>query len=399
MKKIHRALISVSDKSGLENLLQVLAEYSIEIISTGGTLKKIKELGYPAKAVEEITGFPEMMNGRVKTLHPKIHGGLLALRDNLDHVKAMEAHGILPIDLVVVNLYPFEQVTEKPAVSTELAIENIDIGGPSMIRSAAKNYRDVCVLVSPNQYEKFIAEFRQNDGKISKETRFQFAMEAFTRTAAYDLAISRFFESKTQEDPSIKILTLEKKQNLRYGENPHQKAAFYVEMSKKIPWKQLHGKELSFNNLLDLDAAIEMGITLQKDFCALLKHTNPCGVAAGKGQLENLRKAMQSDPVSFFGGIAVFSEAVQKEAAEEISKHFMEIIVAPAFTSEALSIFQQKKNLRLIEVDFAQVAEKFTKNLRYAAGGYLLQDTDRTFASEKDLEKKTNATLTKEDIE
>ena len=387
MRKVERALISVSDKTGLLELGRSLQKHNIEIFSTGGTLKTLLDNGIAAQSVESYTGFPEMLDGRVKTLHPKIHGGILGIRDNPGHVESMQAHGIKPFDLVCINLYPFERVITGENVDFEEVVENIDIGGPGMIRAAAKNYKFVAVLTEPEQYATFMQRLDENNGELSEEYKFELMKAAFSRTAAYDSVISNYMTGLQGEIfPDRLNLSMKTLQPMRYGENPHQKAAFYAPtLTQSLAWKQLHGKELSYNNLIDLDIAIRVGTDFKIPVCAIFKHTNPCGVGSGGSQLENLKKAMATDPVSYFGGIVTFNETVQKEVAEVLSGEFVEIIVAPGFSSDAFSILSKKKNLRLIEVPEMNSLKFNHYEIRSAAGGFLLQETDSPVYVENEL--------------
>lgn len=372
MSKITTALISVSDKSGLDKLCKSLVDKNVELISTGGTLKAIEGMGFAVTPIDDYTGFPEMMDGRVKTLHPKVHGGLLARRDNEGHMASLKDHNMKEIGLVVVNLYPFESVSSKADSTLEQCIENIDIGGPSMIRSAAKNHASVTVLIDPNQYDLFIQEFDSKDGEISSELNFDFACQAFSRTAAYDAAISTYLTERSSLPP-VQSIQLELAQSLRYGENPHQEAKFYRAKNQALNWKQLHGKELSYNNLLDLDAALDIAGEFQEPVCAIIKHTNPCGLSVGGSNIDNLKRAIMADPVSFFGGIAVFNNEITLEESEEMAKHFFELIIAPAFSTEAMDTLTKKKNIRLITY---RDREDIPFVYRSAAGGLLSQQVD-----------------------
>jgi phosphoribosylaminoimidazolecarboxamide formyltransferase/IMP cyclohydrolase len=382
---VRRALISVSDKTGLSEFAKKLNALGVEIYSTGGTLKYLIEQGIPARAVEDYTGFPEMLDGRVKTLHPKVHGGLLARRDLASHLEAVERHDIKLFDLVVINLYPFESVTAKPGTSFDEAIENIDIGGPAMVRSAAKNAAWVAIVVSPEQYTAVMAELEANKGATTRALREKLRLAAFGRTAAYDAAISAYLEEKN--GVTAMRLSLVEKQKLRYGENPHQNASYLVEVGNGVAWRQLAGKELSFNNILDLDIAIRLAADFAEPVCAIFKHTNPCGVATGNDQSEILQYAMDCDPVSFFGGIVVFNRPLGKAAAEKLAPHFFELVIAPEFIEGAYEILAAKKNLRLITVDFAKLNLANSKDLRSVpgAGGYLLQDQDLTLWNDADI--------------
>lgn len=399
--KIKRAIISVSDKSGLKEFSKFLDEKGVEIYSTGGTLKFLLDNGINAKSIESYTGFPEMLDGRVKTLHPKIHGGILARRDNPEHVSSIESYGIQEFDLVCINLYPFEETISKPNCSFEEAIENIDIGGPTMIRAAAKNYQHVAVVVDPGQYPDFMEHVEKNGGSLTSEFLFGLAVYAFNRTGSYDSIISNYLNNLQGETyPVIENITLTKKQSLRYGENPHQKASFYTNtLQKNLPWECLHGKELSYNNILDMDAAIRSILEYKIPMCAIFKHTNPCGIAAGKSQVENLQNAMACDPVSYFGGIVAFNEPVGPETAEFLSKEFLEIIVAPDFDKKAFEILSGKKNLRLVKIaDFKNLSYP-AMEMKTSAFGFLLQESDRNLISKKNLEVVSETKPDDNDIE
>jgi len=393
---VRRALISVSDKTGLSEFAKKLHALNVEILSTGGTLKFLIEQGIPAVAVEDYTGFPEMMDGRVKTLHPKIHGGFLARRDLESHLEAARKHEIRLFDLVVINLYPFEAVTAKSGTTFEEAVENIDIGGPAMVRSAAKNAASVAVVVSPEQYSAVVAELEQHKGQTTLQLREKLRLDAYRRTAAYDAAISAYLEEKSGAQGMR--LSLVEQQGLRYGENPHQNASYLVEAGKNVPWKQHAGKELSFNNILDLDIAIRLAADFTEPVCAIFKHTNPCGVATGDNQAQILQYAMDCDPVSFFGGIVVFNRPLGKAAAEKLAPHFFELIIAPEFVEGALEILAAKKNLRLITVDFSKLDAAQSHDLRAVpgAGGYLLQDQDLPLWNEGDLKVVSKAPADKQ---
>ena len=388
MKEIKRAILSVSDKENLVNLAQNLLDFGIEIYSTGGTLKKLQEAEIPAKSIENYTLFPEILDGRVKTLHPKIHAGILAKRDSKKHQKNLEEHNISSFDLVCVNLYPFEKVIQKEKASLEEVIENIDIGGPSMIRAAAKNYKDVVVITNVDQYEKLTQKLKENQGRTSLEDRFQFAIQAFQRSASYDSIISNYLNTLTENYlPQIQNLTIKKSQELRYGENPHQKAAFYIPTLKNsLPWKKLHGKDLSYNNLLDLDAALQLSRDFEEPLCAIFKHSNPCGVSIGREQKENLLKAMSTDPISFFGGIVLFNEVLMTDVAYELNKHFFEIIIAEKFDKKAFEILRQKKNLRLIKISELKKIQENAIEIRNSSFGYLLQERDSQLVTHKEIQ-------------
>ncbi len=404
MIKIKRALISVSDKTGIEDLAGTLNKFGVEILSTGGTAKKIKELGIAVKDVSEYTGFPEMMNGRVKTLHPKIHGGLLALRENASHMEQAKKHNIGMIDMVVVNLYPFEKTVAKEGVGLSEAIENIDIGGPSMLRSAAKNYRSVAVITNPRQYPGIIKELEQNNGSLSESTLKNLAVEVFKRTSQYDSAIYSYLAPSSGEFPATLNLTFEKVQDLRYGENPHQQAAFYKDPSSQEAAvsgaKQLQGKELSFNNIIDLNAAIEIVKEFQRPAASIIKHTNPCGAAEAPSLAEAYTDALECDRLSAFGSIVAFNGGVDKKLAEVVMREadFVECIIAPSFNAQAQEVFSKKKNLRILELPgFRRTSEKET-DLKKVVGGLLVQDMDLKVTREGDLETVTKKAPTNEQI-
>lgn len=397
-----RALVSVSDKTNLVEFVSELVKLGYEIISTGGTKKALEAAGIETIGISEITGFPEIMDGRVKTLHPKVHGALLCVRDNEEHVKQLKELDIDYIDLVCVNLYPFKQTVQKPGVTHEEIIENIDIGGPSMLRSASKNYKFIPVVVDPSDYETVIEELKEN-GETSLETREKLAAKVFRHTANYDAMIASYLTEKTGEKyPEKLTITYDKVQDLRYGENPHQSAAFYKNMNPQYSLanaKQLHGKELSYNNIQDGNAAIE----ILKDFegtCAAvgLKHMNPCGVGLGKTIEEAWDKAYEADPVSIFGGIVAFNEPVNKAVAEKLANIFLEIIIAPAFDEDAFEILSKKKNIRLMQLDTT-----LSVNAKYKVtnvnDGLLVQDVDDHKLTKEDLRCVTNRKPTEEELE
>lgn len=375
MKK--RALISVSNKKGLTKFARRLIENGFELVSTGGTYRQLSGEKIPVKKVSEITGFPEIMDGRVKTLHPGIHGGILAQRKNESHLKALTEQNIDPIDLVVVNLYPFRETVAKRDCSLADAIENIDIGGPTMIRAAAKNHGDVAVVVSPDDYDRVADELTAN-GKLSDETRFSLALTAFRHTAEYDNAIANYLTAVSGPDsaaderalPELKIV-----QELRYGENPHQKAGFYLPQQESVPFDQVQGKELSFNNLIDIDGAVRVVADFEETAAVVIKHTNPCGAATSDQHLvDAFVKARATDPVSAFGGIIGLNREVDGETANEIGKAFVEVVVATDFTKEALEILGKKKNLRLIRFDFSRSIGAI--DIKRSLNGYLIQEAD-----------------------
>ncbi len=406
MVKIKRALISVSEKRGILDFVKELNKLGLEIISTGGTAKLLKENNIPVIEVSEYTGFPEMLDGRIKTLHPKIHAGLLALRDNLKHMRILSEHNIGLIDMVVVNLYPFEKTAQKPGAKIEEVIENIDIGGPSMLRSAAKNHRWVAVVCNPARYQQIIQELKKNQGSLSEELMRDLAIEVFARTSQYDGAIynylKNYFKGQKESDELLTELTLslEKVQDLRYGENPHQKGAFYKEKGKTcglINLRQLQGKELSFNNILDLNSAFELVKEFNRPAAVIVKHNNPCGVAEDKTSQEAYLNAWKCDPLSAFGGIVALNRKLDGKVAKIIAKSgFLECIIAPEFEKEALDLFQDKKNLRLLALpDLAPVKELDFKRV---SGGLLLQDKDLKTLDLNDLKTVTRLKPTKEQL-
>ena len=382
--RIQRAILSVTDKIGLVDFARQLSALGIELISTGGTAKLLRDSGIAVRDISDLTGFPEMLDGRVKTLHPKVHGGILHRRDNPTHVAAVAEHGIQPIDMVVVNLYAFEKTAAKPGVAFEELIENIDIGGPSMIRSAAKNFHDVAVVTSPSDYPAIAEELARNQGTLSLETKWRLAQKAFATTAAYDSAIASTLEkipedfglqqSKSDSFPQTLRLSFQKTLDLRYGENPHQKAAMYSDGSGVgvANARQLQGKELSYNNIVDLQAAWDLAQEFDEPVCAIIKHTNPAGTATGKTLAEAYKRALECDPVSAFGGVIGVNRPIDLEAAQEMHKLFLEVIAAPAFDEAAKAKFASKRNLRLVEVTAAP--QKWT--LKNISGGVLLQDAD-----------------------
>jgi phosphoribosylaminoimidazolecarboxamide formyltransferase/IMP cyclohydrolase len=379
---IRRALLSVSDKAGIVDFAHALHELGVDLLSTGGTAKALREAGLPVVEVSEHTGFPEMLDGRVKTLHPRIHGGLLARRDLPEHLQAMEEHEIVPIDLVAVNLYPFRETIAKVGCTLDDAIENIDIGGPAMVRSAAKNHRHVVVLTDPKDYAQVLEEMSAQAGSVSFETRFQLACKAYAHTAEYDGAIADWLslQARPSEAPFPPRLHLHfiKAQTLRYGENPHQRAAFYRDPNPApgtlANWVQHQGKELSYNNIADADAAWECVRGLNKTGCVIVKHANPCGVALGENTLESYRRAFATDPTSAFGGIIAFNHIIDSDTAEAIAGQFAEVVIAPGYTPEALTRFQSKGNVRVLEVNLAHGSN--TWEFKRVGGGLLVQSPD-----------------------
>jgi phosphoribosylaminoimidazolecarboxamide formyltransferase/IMP cyclohydrolase len=443
LRRIRRALISVSDKTGIIDFARALKEFRVEIISTGGTAKALRDAGIEVRDISDLTGFPEMMDGRVKTLHPRVHGGLLALRDNTEHVAAMEEHGIEPIDMVVVNLYPFEETIKRPGVTREEAIEQIDIGGPAMIRSAAKNADDVAVIVQSIEYAPLIEELKQHNGSLTLTTRRSLASAAFGHTARYDAMVCAYLgapvmglagfgvgirkgESNVFEDvtlvremaagssgpsslPYSSIQTshsslpdratwiLNKKATLRYGENPHQVAALYrTSLDGLANAELLSGKEMSFNNYVDADAAWQLVTDFDETACAIIKHTNPAGVGIASTPAEAYRRALATDPVSAFGGIVAFNRNVDEAAAQEVTKIFTEVIIAPAYEPAALEVLRSKKNLRVIRMDSVKRATGL--ECRQISGGMLVQTKDDHQLSREALKVVTKRSPTEEEI-
>lgn len=399
---VKRALLSVSNKEGIVSLAKQLVELGVEIISTGGTKKALEEAGVPVIGISDVTGFPEILDGRVKTLHPIIHGGLLAIRDNERHQNELREHHITPIDLVVVNLYPFQQTIAKSDVTFAEAIENIDIGGPTMLRAAAKNHQYVTVVVDPADYDTVVQELKEH-GDVSAETKLKLAAKVFRHTAAYDAMIAEYLTNKTGEEyPESLTITFEKKQSLRYGENPHQTAAFYKKplgssfsIAKAI---QLHGKELSYNNINDANAALQIVKEFAEPAAVAVKHMNPCGVGTGATIYEAFTKAYEADPTSIFGGIIALNREVDKETAEKMHQIFLEIVIAPSFSKEALDILTQKKNIRLLTVDFAAPNTK-EKLLVSVQGGLLVQEADTHTLDEAEMKVVTKREPTEQEWE
>jgi phosphoribosylaminoimidazolecarboxamide formyltransferase / IMP cyclohydrolase len=385
MAKIGRALVSVSEKTGVVEFARALAGYGVEILSTGGTAKLLREAGVAVKDVSEFTGFPEMLDGRVKTLHPKVHGGILGMRENPAHVAKMQEHGIEPIDMVVVNLYPFEATVAKENCTMEDAIENIDIGGPTMLRSAAKNNRDVTVIVDHADYETVLDEMQKSGGSVSRETNFRLAVKVYQHTAAYDGAISNWLGARTGEGvadyPDTMTLQYKLAQGMRYGENPHQSGAFYVEKGAKeasiSTARQLQGKELSYNNIGDTDAALECVKQFTEPACVIVKHANPCGVAIASNIFEAYDAAYKTDPESAFGGIIAFNRELDETTARAIvDRQFVEVIIAPKVTEAASEIVSAKKNVRLLECGFWPETPAARYDFKRVNGGMLVQDAD-----------------------
>ena len=391
MIKIQRALISVSDKTGVLEFAQSLSGHGVEILSTGGTAKLLRDAGVAVTEVADYTGFPEMLDGRVKTLHPKIHAGILGRRDLPEHVAQMKTHGFSPIDLVVVNLYPFRETVARVNVTLAEAIENIDIGGPAMVRSAAKNYAGVAVVTDPQDYA-VVAKELSDEGGLSSATRFRLACKAFSHTAEYDGAISNYLTAldgagKPGEFPARLNVQFDQVQTLRYGENPHQQAAFYRDL-KPAPgtlanYRQLQGKELSYNNIADADAAWECVKSFSQTACVIIKHANPCGVAVADQPLEAYRRAFATDPTSAFGGIIAFNREVDAATAEAVTKPFLEVLIAPSYSAAALTVLKQKTNVRVLSVELALSHHRW--DMKRVGGGLLLQSPDSALVEGRDL--------------
>ncbi|GGX45464.1 bifunctional phosphoribosylaminoimidazolecarboxamide formyltransferase/IMP cyclohydrolase [Undibacterium squillarum] len=383
---IKQALISVSDKTGVLEFARELSALGVKLLSTGGTAKLLADNGLPVTEVADYTGFPEMLDGRVKTLHPKVHGGILARRDLPEHVAALEQHQIPTIDMVVVNLYPFQQTVAKAECSLEDAIENIDIGGPTMLRSSAKNHKDVTVIVDPADYSRVLTEMKANGNKVSYETNFTLAKKVFAHTAQYDGAITNYLTSLGEDKqhttrsayPQTLNLHFDKVQDMRYGENPHQSAAFYRDLAPAAgalaSYTQLQGKELSYNNIADADAAWECVKSFADKACVIIKHANPCGVATGVSALDAYSKAFQTDPTSAFGGIIAFNCELDAQAAEAVAKQFVEVLIAPSFTADAKAIFAAKQNVRLLEIPLGNGINAY--DVKRVGGGLLVQSSD-----------------------
>ena len=433
LKPIRRALISVSDKEGLVEFATALRDFGVEILSTGGTAKALRDAGVEVRDVSDVTGFPEMMDGRVKTLHPRIHGGILAVRDNPEHARALEEHDIGAIDMVVVNLYPFEQTVAREGVTLEEAVEQIDIGGPSMVRSAAKNFNDVAVVTSPELYEEVLEEMSRYGGALTQLTRGQLALLAFARTTHYDANIALYLSTHfaLSERPAWTVaftesvafglrapakildealadfdelednvleLTLERVASLRYGENPHQRAALYTleEAGGIARAEVLGGKEMSFNNYVDADAAWQLVCDFEETACAIIKHMNPAGVGIGATNEEAYRRALETDPVSAFGGIVAFNRTVDERAARAVGEIFTEVVVAPDFDAEAVEVLKSKKNLRILRAGDVKSAEGL--DFKRITGGMLIQSRDTHRLTREDLKVVTKRAPTEEEV-
>src|SRR5919109_3120024 len=379
--RVGRALISVSDKTGVVDFARGLARLGIEIVSTGGTAAALREAGLEVHDVAALTGSPEILDGRVKTLHPRLHAALLAARDDPEHMATLEAEGIEPIDLVCVNLYPFERTVARQEVSEEEAVESIDVGGPTMIRAAAKNHRFVAVVVKPESYDAVLAELEDSNGSVSAETRHWLANEAFAFTARYDAAISRWFGLRYEVFPGHWVMAHEKFLDLSYGENPHQKAALYVEVGARSHVlsrvAKLHGRALSFNNVLDLDAARRLLDDFEQAACVIVKHNNPCGVAVAESIEEAYARALACDPVSAFGGVIALNRTVHRALAARLHQQFIEVLIAPGYEGDALEVLKQKEAVRILETGEQRSHEPRERDMKRVRGGLLVQDPDR----------------------
>jgi phosphoribosylaminoimidazolecarboxamide formyltransferase / IMP cyclohydrolase len=399
--KVRRALLSVSDKRGLVEFARGLAELGVEIVSTGGTARELSEEGVPIRPVEDYTGFPEILDGRVKTLNPRIYAGLLAVRSEPDHVDTLREHEIEPIDLVCVNLYPFEQVASRRGVPPEEAIENIDIGGPTLIRAAAKNHAYTAAVVSPESYDAVLEELRQSDGMLSERTRESLAMEAFAYTARYDTAISRWFSEREDDFPADFPRSFEKVLDLAYGENPHQRAAYYMEAGTRSHLlsmvSKLHGKELSFNNLLDLDSGRRLLEDFELPAAAIIKHGGPCGCAVGGRLGEAFERALSTDRMSAFGGVMCFNRPVDRAVAEQISEMFVELVFAPGYDDDALEVLQRKPNIRILSNSERRRTPVTEHDYKRVRGGLLVQDRDTGLEQREDMRVVTERKPTEEE--
>ncbi len=387
--RVGRALLSVSDKTGIVEFARGLTELGVEIVSTGGTARELSAAGLSVREVSDLTGFPEIMGGRVKTLHPKLHAGLLALRDESSHMQAAEEHAVELIDLVCVNLYPFERTVGRGRVDEDEVIENIDIGGPTMIRAAAKNFAFVAPVVSPEAYDAVLAELRESDRQLSPATRESLAAEAFAYTARYDTAIARWFQEKREDFPSLMVRAFEKVLDLPYGENPHQRAAYFAQVGTRAHVlsmvSQLGGKQLSFNNLLDLDSARLLLGELEGAACVIVKHNNPCGAAIGPSALEAYQQAFECDPLSAYGGVICLNRRVDRELAEAIAGQFVEVLFAPGYDEDALEVLSTKRNMRILDDRERRAWRTAEPDLRQVVGGVLVQDRDAVFDERADM--------------
>jgi phosphoribosylaminoimidazolecarboxamide formyltransferase / IMP cyclohydrolase len=398
--RIQRALLTVSDKRGLVEFAKGLTDLGIEIVSTGGTARELSEAGIETRAVEDYTGFPEILDGRVKTLNPRIYAGLLAVRSNPEHMSTLNEHGIEPIDLVCVNLYPFERTASRRGVEDEEVIENIDIGGPTLIRAAAKNFPFSAVVVRPESYDAILDELGRRDGRLSEPTREALAMEAFGYTARYDAAISRWFSEKEESFPALYVRAYEKVLDLSYGENPHQRAAYYSQAGARTDLlsmvSKLHGKELSFNNLLDLDSGRKLLEEFEVPAAAIIKHNNPCGAAVGSSPLDAYERALASDPMSAYGGVYCFNRRIDKELAQRLGDTFVELVFAEGYDEDALEILMQKPNIRILDNQERRRVPLGEHDIRRVRGGILVQDRDSETETRDELSVVTEARPTEE---
>jgi phosphoribosylaminoimidazolecarboxamide formyltransferase/IMP cyclohydrolase len=398
--KVRRALLSVSDKRGIVEFARGLAELGVELVSTGGTASELEAAGLHVRSVEDFTGFPEIMDGRVKTLHPRLYAGLLAVRDDQSHLDAAAEHDIEYVDLVCVNLYPFERAVARRLPDDDI-IENIDIGGPSMIRAAAKNHAFSAAVTSPESYDAVLDELRTADGRLSMATRGSLAAEAFAYTARYDTSVARWFSEKSEDFPPLHVRAYEKVVDLPYGENPHQRAAYYAQVGARMNVlsmvQQHHGKQLSFNNLLDLDAARDIVRDFSDPACVIVKHNNPCGVAIGTGALEAYERAFATDPLSAFGGVIGFNRPVDVATAQRLSKQFVEVLFAPGYEDGALEILMAKRSIRILEDNERRSPLVAEPEIKQVMGGLLVQDRDLDFADRTEMEVVTQRQPTDEE--
>ncbi|MEY2514726.1 MAG: phosphoribosylaminoimidazolecarboxamide formyltransferase / cyclohydrolase [bacterium] len=388
--RVRRALLSVSDKRGVVEFARGLVELGVEIVSTGGTAQALQDAGVKVRSIEEFTGFPEMMDGRVKTLHPRLYAGLLAVRSDPEHIDAMAEHGIEEVDLVCVNLYPFETTAARRDVGEAEIIENIDIGGPTMIRAAAKNHAYAVVVTSPESYDAVLDELGMSDGLLSTSTRESLAAEAFAYTARYDAAIARWFAEKSEDFPPMHIRAYEKVADLSYGENPHQRAAYYEQVGARMHVlsmvHQHHGKQLTFNNLLDLDSARKIAADFRDPACVIIKHNNPCGVAVADTPLEAYARAFATDPLSAYGGVIAFNRPVDEAMAERLSEQFIEVLFAPGYEPAALEILMRKPSIRILEDNERRRSLVAEPEIKQVMGGLLVQDRDLEFGDRSEME-------------
>jgi phosphoribosylaminoimidazolecarboxamide formyltransferase/IMP cyclohydrolase len=400
--KVRRALLSVSDKRGIVEFANGLADLGVQLVSTGGTAKTLADAGLEVRSIEDFTGFPEIMDGRVKTLHPRLYAGLLAVRSDPEHVAALAEHEIEEVDLVCVNLYPFESTVSRRDVGEAEIVENIDIGGPTMIRAAAKNHAYAAVVTSPESYDAILDELRNSDGLLSTPTRASLAAEAFAYTARYDTAIARWFAEKSEDFPPLHVAAYEKITDLPYGENPHQRAAYYAQVGSRThvlsQIQQHHGKQLSFNNLLDLDAVRKLiGDFSDDPACVIVKHNNPCGAALGDGPLQAYERAFATDPLSAFGGVIAFNRPIDRATAEKLSEQFVEVLFAPGYDDDALEVLTRKPSIRILENNERRTAMVAEPDIKQVMGGLLVQDRDIEFADRTEMEIATQREPTPEE--